>query len=196
MAGGEGARLEKTFGVEALRWGTRRFEWSQMRVLAIDPAIRNTGYAILEGDVRKPKVIKYDVVAIPKKVPQSAALSAIRSHLVHLIGQHQPDVVAVEGIIYVQSHQTAISMGAARAAALIAAADHGLVVYEYSPKKIKMAVVGKGTAGKEQVAFMVRALLGLSETPQADAADALAIGLAHLQASDPLRAKLLDSRII
>lgn len=167
-----------------------------MRVLAIDPAIRNTGYAILEGDARKPRVIRYDVITIPKKVPQSGALSAVRSHLVHLISQYQPDEVAVEGIIYVQSHQTAISMGAARAAAMIAAADHGLVTYEYSPKKIKMAVVGKGTASKEQVAFMVRALLGLSETPRTDEADALAIGLAHLQASDPLRAKLLDRRLI
>ena len=82
------------------------------------------------------------------------------------------------------------------AAALIAAADHGLRVYEYSPKKVKMAVVGKGTADKIQVAFMVRALLGLSETPPPDAADALAIGLAHLQASDPLKAKLLDRRLV
>jgi len=167
-----------------------------MRVLAIDPAVRNTGYAILEGDPRKPSVIVYDVISVPKKIPQSGALSAIRTHLVHLIEQHQPDEIAVEGIIYVQSHRTAISMGAARAAAMIAGADHGLPVYEYSPKKIKLAVVGKGTAGKDQVAFMVRALLGLAETPPSDAADALAIALAHLQASDPLRAKLLDRRLI
>jgi crossover junction endodeoxyribonuclease RuvC len=167
-----------------------------MRVLAIDPAVRNTGYAILEGDPRKPTVLGYDVISIPAKIPQSAALSAIRTHLVHLIGQHQPDEVAVEGIIYVQSHRTAISMGAARAAALIAAADHGLPVYEYAPRKIKMAVVGKGAADKTQVAFMVRALLGLAETPPSDAADALALALAHLQASDPIRAKLLDRRLI
>lgn len=167
-----------------------------MRVLAIDPAVRNTGYAILEGDPRRPTVLCYDVISVPKKIIQSAALSAVRSHLTHVITQYQPDEVAVEGIIYVQSHRTAISMGAARAAALIAAADHGLPVYEYSPKKIKMAVVGKGTADKAQVAFMVRALLGLAETPPSDAADALAIALAHLQASDPLRAQLLERRLI
>ncbi len=167
-----------------------------MRVLAVDPAIRNTGYAILEGDPRKPTVLGYDVITVPSKIPQSAALSAIRSHLVHVIEQYQPDELAVEGIIFVQSHATAISMGAARAAALIAAADHGLTVYEYSPTKIKMAVVGKGKADKAQVAFMIRALLGLAETPPYDAADALAIALAHLQASDPLRAKLLDRRMI
>jgi crossover junction endodeoxyribonuclease RuvC len=168
----------------------------RMRVLAIDPAVRNTGYAILEGDPRKPTVLGYDVIHVPKNILQSGALSAIRTHLVHIIKQHQPDEIAVEGIIYVQSHRTAISMGAARAAVMIAAADHGIPVYEYSPKKIKMAVVGKGTADKDQVAFMVRALLGLAETPPSDAADALAIALAHLQASDPIRAKLLDRRLI
>ena len=167
-----------------------------MRVLAIDPAVRNTGYAVLEGEARHPKVLTYDVISIPSRLPQSAALSAIRTHLVNVIQTYQPDEVAVEGIIYVQSHQTAISMGAARAAALIAAADHGLRVYEYAPRKVKMAVVGKGTADKSQVAFMVRALLGLAETPPPDAADALAIALAHLQAADPLKAKLLDRRLV
>ncbi|MEI7908446.1 MAG: crossover junction endodeoxyribonuclease RuvC [Verrucomicrobiota bacterium] len=167
-----------------------------MRVLAIDPAVRNTGYAVLEGEARHPKVLTFDVISIPGKIAQSAALSAIRTHLVNVIQTYQPDEVAVEGIIYVQSHQTAISMGAARAAALIAAADHGLPVYEYAPRKVKMAVVGKGTADKSQVAFMVRALLGLAETPPPDAADALAIALAHLQAADPLKAKLLDRRLV
>jgi crossover junction endodeoxyribonuclease RuvC len=167
-----------------------------MRVLAIDPAVRNTGYALLEGEARSPVVLAYDVISIPKSLPQSAALAAVRSHLANLITKFQPDEVAVEGIIYVQSHQTAISMGAARAAALIAAADHGLPVYEYSPKKVKSAVVGNGNADKSQVAFMVRALFGLAETPPSDAADALAIGIAHLQASDPLKAKLLDRRLV
>lgn len=167
-----------------------------MRVLAIDPAVRNTGYAVLEGDPRKPSVLAYDVIAIPKNIPQSAALAAVRAHLVNLIGKYHPDEVAVEGIIYVQSHQTAITMGAARAAALIAAADHGLPVYEYPPKKVKSAVVGNGSADKSQVAFMVRALLGLAETPPPDAADALAIAIAHIQASDPLKATLLDRRLV
>lgn len=165
-----------------------------MRVLAIDPAIRNTGYAVVEGDGRTARSLAFDVITIPARLPQSAALAAVRTHLKNVIDNFQPDEVAVEGIIFVQSHKTAISMGAARAAALIAAADAGLNVFEYAPRKIKMAVVGKGTADKQQVAFMVRALLGLSETPPHDAADALAIGLAHLQASDPLKAKMLERR--
>lgn len=167
-----------------------------MRVLAIDPAVRNTGYAVLEGEPRRPTVLGFDVISIPDRLPQSAALAAIRRHLANVIAQFQPDEVAVEGIIYVQSHQTAISMGAARAAALIAAADGGLPIYEYAPRRVKMAVVGNGSAVKTQVAFMVRALLGLAETPPPDAADALAIAMAHLQASDPLKAKMLNRRMI
>lgn len=167
-----------------------------MRVLAIDPAIRNTGYAVLDGDPRKPVVLTYEVISIPKSLIQSAALAAVRSHLGSVIEKFHPDEVAVEGIIYVQSHQTAITMGAARAAALIAAADHGLPVYEYAPRKVKMAVVGNGNADKSQVAFMVRALLGLAETPSPDAADALAIAMAHLQASDPIKARMLDRRLV
>lgn len=167
-----------------------------MRVLSIDPAVRNTGYAVLEGGARTPVVLAFDVITVPDRLPQSGALAAIRSHLANVIAQYQPDEVAVEGIIYVQSHRTAISMGAARAAALIAAADGGLPIYEYAPRKVKMAVVGKGSADKQQVAFMVRALLGLAETPPPDAADALAIGMAHLQASDPVRARMLDRRLV
>ena len=165
-----------------------------MRVLAIDPAIRNTGYAVVEGDPRSARALAYEVFSVPAKLSQSAALAAVRGHLAAVIEKWQPDEVAVEGIIYVQSHRTAISMGAARAAALIAAADRALPVFEYAPRKVKQAVVGKGNADKQQVAFMIRALLGLTETPPHDAADALAIGLAHLQASDPLKARLLERR--
>ncbi len=158
-----------------------------MRILAIDPAIRNTGFAVVEGNHTDQRALAYEVISIPRKLTQSEALSAIHTGLGNIIRKWEPDEVAVEGIIYVQSHRTAISMGAARAAALIAAAAHGLPVFEYSPRKIKQAVVGRGAADKQQVAFMVRALLGLSETPPHDAADALAIALTHLFATDPLK---------
>ena len=65
-----------------------------MRVLAIDPAVRNTGYALLEGEARSPVVLGYDVISIPKSLPQSAALAAVRSHLANLIAKFQPDEVA------------------------------------------------------------------------------------------------------
>ena len=69
-----------------------------MRVLAIDPAVRNTGYAVLEGDLRKPTVLGYDVISIPQQLVQSAALAAVRTHLANLILKFQPDEVAVEGM--------------------------------------------------------------------------------------------------
>lgn len=162
-----------------------------MRVLAIDPAIRNTGYAILSGDDRQQEALDYGVISIPQKIKQSQALSAVRTAIHNLILKWEPDECAVEGIIFVQSLKTAISMGSARATSLIAAADSGLKVYEYAPKRVKQAVVGNGNASKDQVAFMVRALLKLNETPPSDAADALAIGMSHLYSSDPLKASVL-----
>ena len=162
-----------------------------MRVLAIDPAIRNTGYAVLEGDHAGQRVLDFGVISIPAKIPQSGALSAIYTGISNIIKKWNPDETAVEGIIYVQSHRTAITMGAARAATLIAGAEAGLKIFEYAPRKVKQVVTGNGSADKQQVAFMVRALLGLSETPPHDAADALAIGIAHLTSSDPLKASIL-----
>lgn len=167
-----------------------------MRVLSIDPAIRNTGFAVIEGDMQNQKALAYDVISIPRALVQSRALAAVRTGISNQIKKWEPDEIAVESIIYVQSHRTAISMGAARAAALIAAADHGLPIYEYAPTKVKQAVTGKGNADKSQVAFMVRALLKLSETPQSDAADALAVALAHFYAMDPLKAKALAKKAI
>lgn len=167
-----------------------------MKALAIDPAIRNTGYALLEGDQAEQHVLDYGVISIPAKTPQSGALAAIHTGISNIIKKWEPDEAAVEGIIYVQSHRTAISMGAARAATLIASAEAGLPIYEYAPRKVKQVVTGSGSADKQQVAFMVRALLGLNETPPHDAADALAIGIAHLTSSDPLKASILKRQQI
>lgn len=165
-----------------------------MRVVSIDPAIRNTGYAVLEGDHRHARALHYGTLSLPQKWSQSACLRAIHEHICELIRTWQPDELAIEGIIYVQSHRTAISMGSARGATVLAAALHDLPIMEYPPSCVKLATVGRGGAKKEQVAFMMRALLQLTETPAPDAADALAIGYAHLCASDPLRAHLFRER--
>lgn len=162
-----------------------------MRILAIDPAIRNTGYAVLDGDHSKQEIHDFGVISIPAKIPQSSALAAIHTGIANLIKKWQPDEAAVEGIIYVQSHRTAITMGAARAATLIASAEAGLKIYEYAPRKVKQVVTGNGSANKQQVAFMVRTLLGLRKSPPHDAADAIAIAIAHLTSSDPLKAAIL-----
>ncbi len=149
------------------------------RILAIDPSLRGTGFAVLEKVSGKVRAVTYGTIKNPPKLLPSGCLVAIHQRVVDLIREHQPVCAVFEGIIFVQSHRTAITLGAARGAALLAAAGHGLPIYEYAPRRVKQSVVGRGGADKGQVGFMVRALLGLTETPPADAADALAIGLTH-----------------
>ncbi len=156
------------------------------RVIAIDPSLRCSGYAVLErAPAGRFRALAYGIVKNPDKLLHSGCLVAIRERVAELIAQHQPDCAAVEGIIYVQSFRTAITMGAARGAALLAAAEKGLPIYEYAPRRVKQAIVGRGGAEKAQVGYMVRALVdGLGEVPGADAADALAIGMTHFQSEN------------
>jgi crossover junction endodeoxyribonuclease RuvC len=155
-----------------------------MRVLAVDASLRNTGVAIVDANNGKPRSVYFGTIHNANSLRSSSCLVAIRDRLVELIREHEPDCCALESVIYVQSYKTAILLGAARGAAILAAAESGLPVFEYSPKRIKQSTVGRGAADKNQVAFMVRALLGLTETPDADAADALAIGLTHLRSQE------------
>lgn len=157
-----------------------------IRVLAIDPALRNTGWAIVERTGKVNRAIEWGVIRNKPDLLPSACLVRIRDELATVIRKHEPDTCAVEATIYVQNLRTAMTMGAARAAGIIAAAEAGLEISEYPPRRVKQAVVGRGAADKSQVAFMVRALLKLTETPPHDAADALAIGITHLEATDPL----------
>jgi crossover junction endodeoxyribonuclease RuvC len=158
-----------------------------MRVLAIDASLRNTGVAVVDANNGKARALYFGTIHNAQSLRSSSCLVAIRDQLAQLIRQHEPDCCALESVIYVQSHKTAILLGAARGAAILAAAESGLPVFEYPPTRIKQATVGHGGAGKNQVAFMVRALLGLTETPDADAADALAIGLTHVRAEETAR---------
>lgn len=156
-----------------------------MRVLAVDPSLRSTGFAVLERlPGGKARALEFGIVKNAPKLLPSSCLVAIHDRLAELIHRHEPDCAAVESVIYVQSYRTAITMGAARGAAILALAGRGVEIFEYAPTKVKQAVVGRGGAVKDQVGFMVRALLGLTETPGPDAADALAIGLTHFQSHD------------
>jgi crossover junction endodeoxyribonuclease RuvC len=158
-----------------------------MRVLAIDASLRSTGVAVIDGNSGQPRAVYFGIISNASSLRSSSCLVAIRDRLADLIREHEPDCCALESVIYVQSYKTAIVLGAARGAAILAAAEHGLPVFEYAPRRIKQAAVGRGSAGKDQVAFMVRATLGLTVTPMPDAADALAIGLAHLRAQEAVR---------
>src|SRR3954467_14203009 len=167
-----------------------------MRVLGIDASLRNCGVAIVDGENGTSRALFFGTIRNASSLKSSACLVSIRDRLIELIREHEPDCCALESVIYVQSYKTAILLGAARGAAILAAAENGLPVFEYPPTRIKQATVGRGGAGKNQVAFMVRALLGLTETPDNDAADALAIGLTHLRAQEGARLGLPGAKQI
>lgn len=153
-----------------------------MRIISIDPSLRGTGFAVLEKVGGKARALEWGTIKNAQSLLPSGCLVAIRAKIADVIDRHKPDAAAIEGVIFVQSYKTAITLGAARGVALVTAAEAGLPIYEYAPRKVKQSVVGRGGAQKDQVGFMVRVLLGLTETPDADAADALAIGLTHFQA--------------
>lgn len=158
-----------------------------MRVLAIDASLRSSGVAIVESERGQHRAIYFGTIRNKNTLPSSACLIAIREQISDLISKHEPDCCAMEAVIYVQNHKSAILLGAARGAAILAAAERGLPIFEYAPTRIKQATVGRGGADKSQVALMMRALLGLTTTPQSDEADALAIGLTHVHAAEATR---------
>ena len=155
-----------------------------MRILAIDPSLRSTGFAVLEKLNGKIRSLEYGTIPNKAALSMSGCLVAIRERLAEVIQQHEPKSGVIESTIYVQSFKTAITLGAVRGAAIVAMAERGLPIYEYAPRRVKQAVVGRGGAAKQQVGFMIRAHLGLTENPSPDAADALAIGLTHFQAHE------------
>jgi crossover junction endodeoxyribonuclease RuvC len=159
-----------------------------MRILCIDPALRNTGYAVVEAALPRARALAYGVIRNGPKLKQSACLVAIRSAIDQIIKEFKPVECAMESVIYVQSYRTAILLGAARAASIIAAAEHKLPIFEYPPKRVKQAVVGRGAAQKQQVVYMIQTMFQLKEAPPHDAADALALGLTHLQTLRSVRA--------
>jgi crossover junction endodeoxyribonuclease RuvC len=150
-------------------------------IFGLDPSLRSTGYGIVRAEGRELRAVAYGVIKNPDKLIPSRCLETIHREVTALLAQHRPDAAAVEGVIYLQNFQTAITLGAARGAALLAMAQAGLPIYEYAPRRVKAAATGRGGAQKAQVAFMMRALLGLTENPPPDAADALAIAVTHAQ---------------
>lgn len=163
-----------------------------MRILSIDPSLRCTGFAVVEKSAGQLRAITYGVIKNAPKVLPSGCLLAIHERVAALISEYEPGCAVFESVIYVQSFRTAITLGSARGAALVAAATRGLPIYEYAPRRVKQSVVGRGGAQKDQVGFMVRALLGLTETPAPDAADALAIALTHFQTAESAQRGLVQ----
>ena len=152
---------------------------SEEILLAVDPSLRGTGFAILSRDAGKVRCLHFDVVKNPPKLSHAGCLLEIHTRLGDAIKQFRPTAMAVESVIYVQSFATAITLGSARGAVLLAAAHHGLTIHEYAPRRVKQAVVGFGRASKEQMARTVMALLGHGRPLATDEADAAGVALCH-----------------
>ena len=171
-----------------------------MRVLGIDPAAAGpTGYGIVDSDGRNCLVLHYGAFRVPvarQKQSSGAALQEIHQVICGLIQEFAPTAMAVESVFTALNMRTALRLAEVRGVLLLAAEQHQLPVHSYSPREVKASVAGYGHADKRQMQLMVRALLSMAETPEpADAADALAVALCHLQAEQSrLRYGLPDAK--
>ena len=150
-----------------------------MIILGIDPGTRHTGYGVVEVARREEAALDYGVLDLPPKLDHTLRLRRIYDAVEGLIERFLPDECAVEMPVYGQNAQSMLKLGRAQAAAMLAAANRDVPVTQYTPKEVKKAVVGNGNAAKEQVWFMVRTQLGLTEDKGLDASDALAVALCH-----------------
>jgi crossover junction endodeoxyribonuclease RuvC len=162
--------------------GTSQSVASRHRViLGLDPSLRGTGYGVIALERSGARALTHGTIACPTAWPHSRCLAHIAERVRDVVREFQPTVCAVEGLFFAQNLKTAIVMGEARGAALAVMAEAGLEIYELAPRKVKQAIVGYGAAQKPAVARMVQRLLQLAEPPAPDAADALALALAHAQ---------------
>jgi crossover junction endodeoxyribonuclease RuvC len=157
-------------------------------VLGIDPGLSRCGYGAVRRDPGGLRAVAAGIITTPSADPLPRRLAALAAELRALVDELCPDTVAVERILFQANARTAMAVGQASGLALVAAAERGCPVAQYSPNEVKQAVVGYGSATKLQVQRMVQALLHLPERPRPpDAADALALAICHL-AGAPLHA--------
>lgn len=155
-----------------------------MFVLGIDPGLTRTGYGILRVGPGGPRVVGGGVLRTDHRHPMPDRLAELHEDLAALLAEHNPTVMALERVFIKKNITNAMSVARASGVAMLAAAQAGVPVREYTPTAVKLAVAGDGTASKEQVADLIVRRLGLKEAPKpADIADALAVALCHAQQS-------------
>ena len=156
-----------------------------MLVIGIDPGTATTGYGLVQEDLQGGlSVVDFGVILTPAELPMPERLLELFRQLSEILLLHRPDSAAVEKLFFQRNVRTALSVGQGRGVALLALAQAGMPVSEYTPLEVKQAVVGYGGADKNQVQQMVRALLGLPEIPRPDdAADALAVAICHVHSA-------------
>ena len=152
-----------------------------MLVLGVDPGTAITGFGVVRQVGSRLSAVDYGAIRTAAGLAPTERLHQIFTDVTELLSLHRPDCLAVEKLFFNRNTTTALAVGQARGVVLLAAAQRGIPVREYTPQEVKQAVTGQGRAGKGQVGYMVTALLGLPEVPQPDdVSDALAIALCHL----------------
>lgn len=160
------------------------------RILGIDPGSRVTGFGLIKKEKASFSAIDFGCIKPPAKLDIAYRYLVIFEAIENLIIQYQPTALALETQFVYKNAQSALKLGMAKGAAMIAGAKHEIPIFEYAPKKAKLAVVGSGSASKHQVQKMMQLLLNLSKPPKPeDAADALALALCHAQQT-PLEGKI------
>lgn len=151
-----------------------------MLILGIDPGTAIMGYGLIEKKGQNLYPVAYSCWRTPSDMPMAERLKHLYESLEQLVRKYSPDVMAVEELFFNRNTTTALTVGQARGIVLLSAARNNIDVYEYTPLQVKQAVVGYGKADKQQIQYMVRALLALKEIPKPDdTADALAIAICH-----------------
>lgn len=157
-------------------------------VIGFDTSLRSTGVGIVEAVGSRRIVHHYAPIRIPAKAPLSEALARLDAAVAELLEQYRPAEAALEGVFFARNARTAMILCHARGVVVVNCAKRAIPVYEYSPMEVKRAVTGVGSAEKAQVQAMVARILSLAPPIQNDAADALAIALAHLNRITGVRA--------
>lgn len=157
-----------------------------MRVLGIDPGTVRMGIGVVESNGNSYKLIHYDVLRMSSSENMCSRLGKIFQHVQKSIQEHKAEVVCIEDVFTAVNMRSALKLGQGRGAAIAAAVDMGLEVFEYSPREIKKAVSCYGAASKEQVSQMVGILVGVKDIKPFDATDAIAVSICHLNTM-PLR---------
>ena len=152
-----------------------------MRIVGIDPGIRVTGFGILERTNKKITVLSYGTITPPPKENMAERLKYLYSDAMEIIKKYKPDAMAIESTFHQKNVKSALILGQAKGTLLLAAANSNIPSTEYAPRKVKAAIVGNGSATKEQVQYMVQRVLKLDTPPKPyDVSDALAIAYCGL----------------
>jgi crossover junction endodeoxyribonuclease RuvC len=150
-------------------------------VLGIDPGTRHFGWGVCRKQGTRLIHVAHGVFDVEKAGTLADRLVAIERALVEVVTEHRPDEASIESLFFHKDAQAAAKLGHARGVALLVCTREGVTSFEYAPARVKRTVAGAGQADKSQVAHMVRVILGLAALPRADAADALALAITHLQ---------------